>query len=489
MRQNTIFERARFNRRYQQERESAEAYITELYRLSENCKYGDLRDEMIRDRLVVGIRNQALSQQLQMDPELTLERAKKRIRQQEAVKDQQRQLTNREETQLDEVRFRGRQPKLRPDRGDRRDTNAGKTRNGAVGGRQAGKPCGRCGKGAHPKEKCPAKDAICYKCRKKGHYGAQCLSKNVEELTNGSGQSNNSIDYAFLDTVSSTKNSVWLKTVQVNGRDITFKLDTGAEVSAILTEAYEILLKPPLTPPGKRLFGPSRQPLDTAGEFQAEISCKGKSEVQPIYVVKGLKKNLLGLPAITALQLAVRIDATSGSEGADQKTAILQKFPAAFQGLGNLGEEFEIYLKPDAKPYSLYTPRHVPLPLRQKVQEELNRMETIGVISKVDKPTPWCAGMVVVLKKGGDIRICVDLKPLNESVLREVHPLPKVDETLAQISGATVFTKLDANSGFCKSHWPKSPGYSPPSSLLSGVIVLIKCHLESPVHQNISRRG
>ena len=81
VRQNTIFERARFNRRYQQERESAEAYITELYRLSENCKYGDLRDEMIRDRLVVGIRNQALSQQLQMDPELTLERAKKRIRQ------------------------------------------------------------------------------------------------------------------------------------------------------------------------------------------------------------------------------------------------------------------------------------------------------------------------------------------------------------------------------------------------------------------------
>ena len=75
-------------------------------------------------------------------------------------------------------------------------------------------------------------------------------------------------------------------------------------------------------------------------------------------------------------------------------------------------------------------------------------METIGVISKVDKPTPWCAGMVVVPKKGGDIRICVDLKPLNESVFREVHPLPKVDETLAQPSGATVFTKLDANSGF-----------------------------------------
>ena len=43
----------------------------------------------------------------------------------------------------------------------------------------------------------------------------------------------------------------------------------------------------------------------------------------------------------------------------------------------------------------------------------------------------------------------MDLKPLNEkSVLQEVHPLPKVDETLTQLNRAKVFTKLDANSGF-----------------------------------------
>ena len=42
----------------------------------------------------------------------------------------------------------------------------------------------------------------------------------------------------------------------------------------------------------------------------------------------------------------------------------------------------------------------------------------------------------------------MDLKPLNESVMREIHPLPTIDKTLAQLSGATVFTKLDANSGF-----------------------------------------
>ena len=56
--------------------------------------------------------------------------------------------------------------------------------------------------------------------------------------------------------------------------------------------------------------------------------------------------------------------------------------------------------------------------------------------------------MVVVPKKSGSVRICVDFRRLNESVLREIHPLPKVDNTLAQLAGATVFSKIDANSGF-----------------------------------------
>ena len=110
--------------------------------------------------------------------------------------------------------------------------------------------------------------------------------------------------------------------------------------------------------------------------------------------------------------------------------------------------EYDIQLRPDAKPRAIFTPSHIPLPLRTQVADELNRMEEAGVISKVTQPTPWCAGMVVVPKKSGKVRICVDLKPLNASVLREVNPLPKVDETLAQLSGAKVFSKLDANSGF-----------------------------------------
>ena len=56
--------------------------------------------------------------------------------------------------------------------------------------------------------------------------------------------------------------------------------------------------------------------------------------------------------------------------------------------------------------------------------------------------------MVAVPTRNGSIRICVDLRPLNENVLREVHPLPKINDLLAQLSGSSIFSKLDANSGF-----------------------------------------
>ena len=126
----------------------------------------------------------------------------------------------------------------------------------------------------------------------------------------------------------------------------------------------------------------------------------------------------------------------------------MKQYPELFKGLGTLGNEYKIPLKPDAKPYALHTARRIPISMRKEVEKELNRMESLGVISRIDEPSPWCAGMVVVPKPSGKVRICVDMKPLNENVMREFHPLPAVDETLAQLTGARIFTKLDANAGF-----------------------------------------
>ena len=64
IRRNTIHERAKFNRRRQGDTESVDEFITDLYALAKYCQYGELQDELIRDRIVVGIRDAQLSEKM-----------------------------------------------------------------------------------------------------------------------------------------------------------------------------------------------------------------------------------------------------------------------------------------------------------------------------------------------------------------------------------------------------------------------------------------
>ena len=105
-RRNVIFERARFDCCSQQEGEMADEFIMELYKLIEDCNYGGLQDEMIRDRLVVGIRYQTLLEKMQLDPDLNLEKAKKMAGQQEAICDQSHKLKKEEGAIVDAVSSR-----------------------------------------------------------------------------------------------------------------------------------------------------------------------------------------------------------------------------------------------------------------------------------------------------------------------------------------------------------------------------------------------
>ena len=85
----TLYERAKFNRRKQEDGETVDEFVMDLYRLAEHCEYGILHDELVKDRIVVGIKDSKLSEKLQMTPDLTLESAVIEGRQSEAVKKQQ----------------------------------------------------------------------------------------------------------------------------------------------------------------------------------------------------------------------------------------------------------------------------------------------------------------------------------------------------------------------------------------------------------------
>jgi len=84
----------------------------------------------------------------------------------------------------------------------------------------------------------------------------------------------------------------------MNDLPVTFKIDTGAEVSAISEATFNRLRNVKTT---KRLYGPAMSPLTVLGQFTASLTSRHVSCKQNIFVVKDLKRNLLGLPAITSL--------------------------------------------------------------------------------------------------------------------------------------------------------------------------------------------
>ena len=79
----------------------------------------------------------------------------------------------------------------------------------------------------------------------------------------------------------------------------------------------------------------------------------------------------------------------------------------------------------------MHPARRVPFALEEKLKAELNRMVSLGVIEKVDKPTDWVNSIVIVEKSNGDIRLCLDPKDLNRAVKREFSQMPTAEEIMS----------------------------------------------------------
>lgn len=442
VKKNVIYERAKFNMRRQGDNETVDAFVTALYALAEHCNYGVLHDELIRDRLVVGLTDKRLSERMQLDPDLTLQRAINMARQSEEVKRQQSSLRGDSRGEASDAKSVDRVHKIsrKPVRTKllQTDSRQAKTRGFREDGRK-GPTCQKCGGApSHSKQDCPANEVKCHACGKKGHYRRVCRAPKtvheVEEDEHG----------LFLGSVK-CEGEPWTVDLSINNKNVSFKIDTGADVTVLPLKVFKELYRhnhpPSLHKSTKALLGPGRSRLDVVGVSELALRKGDKEILEDVFVIRHLHTALLGRPAISKLELVARLESIT--------IETLKKcYPKLCSGLGEVRQPYDIKLKPGAQPFSLKTPRRIPLPLMDKVKQELARMEELGVISRIEEPTDWCSGMVVVPKKTEDVRICVDLTHLNESVCREKYILPSVEETLGRLAGASIFSKLDANMGF-----------------------------------------
>nr|XP_037270721.1 uncharacterized protein K02A2.6-like [Rhipicephalus microplus] len=413
---NEIYESRRFHRRVQQLGEPVDEFFTALRNLVKRCGYNnaEIEDRLVRDKFVVGLRNEKLSDQLCRCTKLTAEEALCQARvHEEAEKERLSRETPSENGAFDSLNVDAAQ----------RAKNASSRRSKSVQPTQS--TCDYCGRGHHSRKECPARKATCNFCKKQGHFIAVCRAKHRKELLG-------SVELHAL----STRRARYAD-IHVNGHLAHFKIDSGAEIT-VVSPSFPAL-PTVLDKVDAEVSGPGNQRLHVLGSFTATLQWRNKVSVQRLYVIKNQTTHLLGLPAIEDLGIVQFLDSVDGIPSSQSKI---------FRGLGEVQEEYHIRVAQDARPFSLSVPRRIPLPLLEHVKKELDEMETQGVIRKVDTPTAWCSGLVVVPKSSGGYRLCVDLTKLNKVIQRERYILPTVEDILGQLGGAQIFSKLDARSSF-----------------------------------------
>ena len=127
---------------------------------------------------------------------------------------------------------------------------------------------------------------------------------------------------------------------------------------------------------------------------------------------------------------------------------ILTKFPSVFSdGVGQLSGEYKIRIYPNAQPVQ-HVPRRVAVVLRPKLRETLKDLVEQDVIAPVTTPTPWIRSVVVVPRRNGKLRVCLDPKDLNNGTQRENYPLLTIEEIATRPLGAKAFTLLVVRNGF-----------------------------------------
>ncbi|GBN46545.1 Retrovirus-related Pol polyprotein from transposon 297, partial [Araneus ventricosus] len=120
-------------------------------------------------------------------------------------------------------------------------------------------------------------------------------------------------------------------------------------------------------------------------------------------------------------------------------------FPTCDADVGHCNMTQHTIDRGDHPPIKQY-PRRLPLARKEEADHLVKDMLNNGIIE--ESSGPWASPIVLVKKKDGSTRFCVDYRKLNEITKKDSYPLPRIDDTLDALNGSQWFTTLDLKSGY-----------------------------------------
>lgn len=438
---NQTYERYVFNRRQQEPNENFDTFLSDLRRLIRTCEYGNQEDSIMRDRVVIGIRDDATRKKLLQNRKLDLKTAIDVCKSCEAASKQLRDMTQQHDDDvhaLDKRRPPRRQRSKSPQRRDSGIATYKKQQN----------VCSRCGN-EHEARKCPAYGRKCSNCKGMNHFAKMCRSKarSRDHTLNQLDQDSDDDSEDVLALASSGISRVYSH-LEVEGRTIKFLLDCGSTVNLL---PYDLVsdMHLPVKNDNSRLRMFDGHTLSTVGITNAKVCHPKTRQVQQLefHVTAEYKQPLLSLDACLLFELMEIKEENICSVERAEVDALMTKYAELFNGYGKLPGEIHLELKEDAQP-AITPVRKIPVPMKAKVAEKLQQLQHDGIITPVTKPTEWMSALVVVNKPSGDIRLCIDPKPLNQALRRDHYSMPTIDDVLPLLGKAKVFSSIDAKDAF-----------------------------------------
>lgn len=442
-RKNVVYERYLFAKLTQSPGETIDAFVTTLRLRSKMCQFGDQEESLIRDRVVIGCIDPRVQERLLREPDLTLQKTLTICRAAEATKEQLKSL-----------------------RGDQSVCSS-------VDAVKSKSECRNCGR-SHPPRSCPAFGKKCKNCGRNNHFWKQCrqpseavtgsqkfsTAKQFHRRTpsrerkpaSGKKSEIHSVDRQplFLDAVQNTSSSniekCWTKAFFINGTVTSCKLDSGAEANVMSKQVFDSLrYRPQLRNTESALFSYGGNRLSTIGVATVRLRHKRRNYHTEFFVVDSNVQTLLGLPSCQQLDVVRRVDAVKSAQ--TTHVALIDEFADVFTGIGCMPREYHIVIDKSVQPV-IHPPRRIPLVLQPKLKKTLDQLVKSGIIVKRDEPTDWVNSLLLVEKKDGSLRLCLDPKDLNRAIKREHYVIPTVDDVAAKLHGKRLFTIIDLKDGF-----------------------------------------